>query len=64
MKNGCKNRLNPVYNRSLICSTIFQSILPDIISLYDSEEGQREFQARKARREAEAQERTYPKNHT
>ena len=35
---------------------IAQCILPDIIALYESEEGQREFQEWKARREAEASE--------
>ena len=33
---------------------IAQCILPDIIALYESDEGQREFQEWKARREAEA----------
>lgn len=32
---------------------IAQCILPDIIALYESEEGQREFQEWKAQREAE-----------
>lgn len=36
---------------------IAQCILPDIIALYESEEGQREFQEWKARREAEQTER-------
>ena len=36
---------------------IAQCILPDIIALYESEEGQREFQEWKAQREAEAAER-------
>ena len=35
---------------------IAQCILPDIIALYESEEGQREFQEWKTRREAEASE--------
>ena len=35
---------------------IAQCILPDIIALYESEEGQREFQEWKAQREAEAEE--------
>ena len=35
---------------------IAQCILPDIIALYESEEGQREFQEWKARREAEVAE--------
>lgn len=43
---------------------IARCILPDIIALYESEEGQREFREWKARREAEMQERTQPKNHT
>ena len=36
---------------------IARYILPDIIALYESEEGQREFQEWKAQREAEAAER-------
>ena len=36
---------------------IAQCILPDIIALYESEEGQKEFQEWKAQREAEAAER-------
>ena len=36
---------------------IAQCILPDIIALYESEEGQKEFQKWKAQREAEAAER-------
>lgn len=36
---------------------IAQCILPDIIALYESEKGQREFQKWKAQREAEAAER-------
>ena len=43
---------------------IAQCILPDIIALYESEEGQREFREWKARREAEVQESTHPKDHT
>ena len=43
---------------------IARCILPDIIALYESEEGQREFQEWKARREAEVQESTHPKHHT
>jgi len=43
---------------------IAQCILPDIIALYESEEGQREFREWKARREAEVQESTHPKHHT
>ena len=36
---------------------IARCILPDIIALYESEEGQREFQQWKAQREAEEAER-------
>ena len=43
---------------------IAQCILPDIIALYESEEGQREFREWKAQREAEVQESTHPKDHT
>lgn len=43
---------------------IARCILPDIIALYESEEGQREFREWKARREAEVQESTHPKHHT
>ena len=43
---------------------IARCILPDIIALYVSEEGQREFREWKARCEAEAQERTVQKDHT
>lgn len=43
---------------------IARCILPDIIALYESEEGQREFQEWKARCEAEVQERTVQKDHT
>lgn len=43
---------------------IARCILPDIIPLYESEEGQREFREWKARREAEVQESTHPKHHT
>lgn len=43
---------------------IARCILPDIIALYESEEGQREFREWKARREAEVQESTHPKDHT
>lgn len=43
---------------------IARCILPDIIAFYESEEGQREFQEWKARREVEAQERTHQKEHT
>ena len=43
---------------------IARCILPDIISLYESEEGQREFQEWKDRREVETQERTVQKDHT
>ena len=43
---------------------IARCILPDIIAFYESEEGQREFQEWKARREAEAQEIAVQKDHT
>lgn len=43
---------------------IARCILPDIIALYGSEEGQREFREWKVRREAETQESTHPKDHT
>ena len=43
---------------------IARCILPDIIALYESEEGQREFREWKARREAVVQESTHPKDHT
>lgn len=43
---------------------IARCILPDIIALYKSEEGQREFREWKARREAEAQEKAHPKDNT
>ena len=43
---------------------IARCILPDIIALHESEEGQREFREWKARREAEVQESTHPKDHT
>lgn len=43
---------------------IARCILPDIIALYEGEEGQREFREWKARREAEVQESTHPKHHT
>lgn len=43
---------------------IARCILPDIITLYESEEGQREFREWKARREAETQDRTHQKDHT
>ena len=41
---------------------IARCILPDIIALYESEEGQREFREWKARHEAEARENTTIKN--
>lgn len=43
---------------------IARCILPDIVALYENEEGQREFREWKARREAEVQESTHPKDHT
>ena len=43
---------------------IARCILPDIIALYESEEGQREFREWKAWREAETQDRTHQKDHT
>lgn len=43
---------------------IARCILPDILALYESEEGQREFREWKIRREAEALERTRCKDHT
>ena len=40
-----------------IIESIAQCILPDIIALYESADGQREFQEWKAQREAESAER-------
>lgn len=42
--------------------TIARCILPDILSLYESEEGQREFAAWKAKREGE-KEQSAPNTH-
>ena len=43
---------------------IARCILPDIIALYESEEGQREFREWKAQREAGVQEKAHSKDNT